>query len=138
MSSVHTRYEMSEDHKAQLALGREQSRVVRNYLEALRLNAPKRGRKRSPLTVKAQLERVETQLANGAEPLRKLHLMADRDRLVRELQAMEEKPDLSEIEREFVQVARAYSTRKGITYAAWRALGVPAAILRQAGINRAA
>ena len=35
---------MSEEHKAALAEGREQGRVVRRYLEALESQRPKRGR----------------------------------------------------------------------------------------------
>ena len=36
----------------------------------------------------------------------------------------------------FVQVAATYSARKGISYAAWRAVGVDAAVLNKAGIGR--
>jgi hypothetical protein len=45
--------------------------------------------------------------------------------------------DLSALEREFAKVAQAYSQRKGISYAAWRELGVPADVLKRAGIGRA-
>jgi hypothetical protein len=37
-----------------------------------------------------------------------------------------------------VETARTYGERKGITYAAWRELGVPPAVLKRAGIGRAA
>lgn len=36
----------------------------------------------------------------------------------------------------FVDVAGAYSRRRGIGYAAWREVGVPANILRTAGVPR--
>jgi hypothetical protein len=35
-----------------------------------------------------------------------------------------------------VKAASAYSARKGISYAAWRELGVEAAVLKRAGISR--
>ena len=36
----------------------------------------------------------------------------------------------------FVDAAAEYSERKGITYSAWRELGVPAAVLKRAGVKR--
>ena len=42
---------MSDEHKAALAEGREQGRVVRRYLEALESSRPKRGRRRTPETI---------------------------------------------------------------------------------------
>lgn len=138
MSVQETRYEMSDQHKARLAMGREQSRIIRHYLDALRLNAPKRGRRRTPESVDDQIRRIKQRLSAEMEPLRKLHLMAERDRLEREKHDLEEKADLTELENQFVRVAGEYSERKGISYTAWRSLGVPAHILRQAGINRVA
>jgi len=44
--------------------------------------------------------------------------------------------DLGALEKGFVKAARSYGERKGITYAAWRAAGVDANILRKAGIPR--
>ena len=35
-----------------------------------------------------------------------------------------------------VAAGAAYSERKGISYAAWREIGVPAAVLKRAGISR--
>ena len=45
--------------------------------------------------------------------------------------------DISGFEADFVAAARPYSERKRISYAAWRELGVPPAILKRAGISRA-
>jgi hypothetical protein len=39
-------------------------------------------------------------------------------------------------ERAFVANAKPYGERRGISYQAWRQLGVPASVLRQAGISR--
>jgi hypothetical protein len=42
---------------------------------------------------------------------------------------------LEELEEGFVKFAGEYSNRKGISVAAWRDLGVPAAVLARAGIG---
>ncbi len=44
--------------------------------------------------------------------------------------------DLSELEAGFVQAAKGYSGRKGISYAAWREAGVEPRVLKAAGISR--
>jgi hypothetical protein len=49
---------------------------------------------------------------------------------------LDTKVDLSALEAAFVKTAGAYSDRKGISYAAWRELGVPADVLKRANISR--
>ena len=46
--------------------------------------------------------------------------------------------DIQGLEDDFVAAAAPYGARKGITYAAWRQLGVDPAVLRRAGIKRGA
>jgi hypothetical protein len=53
-----------------------------------------------------------------------------------ELESMTAGDDLDELAGEFIEVAANYSERHGISYAAWREAGVPAAVLRDAGIGR--
>jgi hypothetical protein len=131
-----TRKGMSDQHKAALAEGREQGRAVRRYLEALEQNRPKRGRKRTRDTVERRLAAVEEQLA-AAEPLGRLHLIQERIDLQDELANMNgDGVDLGALEDAFVEAAPAYGARRGITYSAWRAAGVPPAVLRRAGIGR--
>jgi hypothetical protein len=126
---------MSDAHKAALAEGRNQGRAVRRYLEAWEAHKPKRGRKRTPESMKKRLDRIDVELAS-ADPLKRLQLIQERLDLTAELEATSEKVDLSGLETEFVDAAAAYSARKGITYAAWRELGVEAAVLKRAGISR--
>lgn len=128
---------MSAEHKAALAEGRAQGRAVRSYLRALESNRPKRGRKRTPESIKKRLDRIETEL-ESAEDLKRLQLVQERIDLEKELAAGEQKVDLADLEKEFVGAAKAYSQRKGISYAAWRELGVPAPTLKAAGIGRGA
>ena len=128
---------MSVEHKVALAEGRDQGRAVRRYLEALEANKPKRGRKRSPDSMKKRLQAVEDEIA-AADPLKRLHLVQERLDLQAALEASKATVDIDELEKEFVDAAATYSQRKGISYSAWRELGVPSGVLDRAGISRAA
>lgn len=126
---------MSDSHKAALAEGREQGRAVRHYLEAIEAHKPKRGRKRTQESVQRRLAAIDERL-NDADPLTRLHLIQERMNLEGELASTGDTVDLKAIEAEFVTAASPYGQRKGITYAAWRQLGVDPAVLRLAGIRR--
>ena len=127
---------MSDEHKAALAEGREQGRVVRRYLEALEAHRPKRGRKRTPESIAKRLTAVEEELAS-ADALSRVHLVQERMDLERELAgASDDGTDLEELEAEFVEVAAAYGERKGLSYEAWRSIGVEPRVLKAAGIGR--
>jgi hypothetical protein len=128
---------MSKEHKAALAEGREQGRAVRRYLEALEAHRPRRGRKRTPDSMKKRLQAVEESLAT-ADPLKRLHLIQERLDLQQALEANDSKIDLETLEKEFIAAAAPYSSRKGISYSAWRELGVPSNVLAKAGITRGA
>lgn len=126
---------MSDEHKAALAEGRAQGRAVRRYLEALEAHKPKRGRKRSPESMQRQLDKLEAEIP-AADPLKRLQLVQQRLDLQKELAAASETIDLDALENDFVAAAKGYGERKGISYDAWRELGVPATALKAAGISR--
>lgn len=126
---------MSDEHKAALAAGREQSRAVANYLEALEANRPKRGRKRTLDTVKRQLAEAAAEL-DEVTGIRRVELVQRRRDLEVELATMQAGggPDLAALEKAFVKHAKGYAKRKGISKAAFREVGVPAEILKRAGV----
>lgn len=126
---------MTDEHKAALERGRAEGRIVRDYLEGLRNSKPKRGRKRTPDSIKSRLEKIETALAD-ASAIDELQLIQERRDLTTELEQMGAGVDLTELEDAFVGVARAYGERKGISYASWREVGVSAATLKRADISR--
>jgi len=128
---------MSDSHKAALAEGRDQGRAVRRYLEALEAHKPKRGRKRTPESVQKRLATIEDKLGS-ADALSRLHLVQERMNLENELASTGNTVDIEALEEEFVSAAAPYGARKGITYGAWRHLGVDPAVLRRAGIKRGA
>jgi uncharacterized protein YicC (UPF0701 family) len=114
---------------------RSQSAVVRRYLEALQRHRPKRGRKRTPESIKKRLQDIERRLQE-ANPLQQLQLVQERMDLQNELDSLQAKSDLSGLEDDFVKVAKEYGEQKGITYGAWRQLGVNPDVLRRAGVPR--
>jgi len=111
--------------------------AIREYLKALEQNAPRRGRKRTPDGIRRQLASVATEM-EGATVTRQLDLVQQRINLEDELEALEQAGsiDLSALEANFVDHAAAYGGRRGISYAAWREVGVSAATLKAAGIRR--
>jgi hypothetical protein len=127
---------MTDAHKKALALGREQGRVIRNYLDALDAARPRRGRKRTSQSVSRRLDTVKKELS-GSTGLDRVHLIQERLDLETELAALSgQSVDVPRLEAEFVKVAADYGERKGISYAAWREAGVAAAVLKKAGIRR--
>jgi hypothetical protein len=130
---------MSDSHKAALALGRDEGRVVRRYLEALDAHKPRPGRKRTLDGVQRQLDETMKALA-ASSALDRVHLLQRRLDLEEELGqlARNGEADLDELEADFVAALPGYSHRKHLSYAAWREAGVPARVLRAAGLRRAA
>src|SRR5450631_2984663 len=126
---------MSAAHKEALAIGREEGRAVRRYLEALEAHRPKRGRKRSQETIQRQLLQIDEKL-ESADALTRVHLVQERMDLKVESAAKEAQVDLVALEEDFVKAARNYSERKGISYAAWREAGIDAGVLKAAGLRR--
>lgn len=126
---------MSAEHKAALATGRAEGRVVRSYLEAIERHRPRRGRRRTPDSISRRLSAIGQQLT-AADALSRLHLLKEKADLEAELDRVRAGDDLGALEKEFVKVARAYGQRKGITYSVWRAAGVSPVVLQRAGVIR--
>jgi hypothetical protein len=127
---------MTDEHKAALAKGRAEGRIVREYLEGLRATKPKRGRKRTPETISKRLAAITTELAS-ASPIDELLLIQERKNLEAERSAMSNSIDMGALERDFIGVAKSYGESKAISYSSWRDVGVPASVLKSAGISRA-
>lgn len=126
---------MTDGHKAALAKGRAEGRIVRDYLEGLRATKPKRGRKRTPETINARLTSIESQLQEST-PMEELLLIQERRDLKAELERMSETLDMEALASDFVSVAKSYSSSKKISYQSWRDVGVDAAVLKRAGLGR--
>jgi hypothetical protein len=128
---------MSDDHKQALAQGRQEGRVVRDYLSALRAFKPRRGRRRTADSINARLATIEQQIVT-ASPIDELRLHQERRDLLAELATVDNDLDITNVEAAFVEVAASYSARHGISYASWREVGVPAHVLKRANLSRSA
>ena len=126
---------MTEEHKAALAKGREQGRVVREYLAALN-EEKKPGRKLDPETLQQRIDETQQQVDVETDPAKRVELIQKRLDYEEKLANTGEQVDLEALQKDFVKEAKEYSERKGITYSAWREAGVPAAVLKEAGIPR--
>jgi hypothetical protein len=127
---------MSDSHKAALAKGRAEGRIVRDYLEGLRATKPKRGRKRTPETIQNRLAAIDGEMVD-ASPMEELLLTQERRDLKAELERMSDTLDIQALEDAFVGVASSYSASKKISYQSWRDVGVAPGVLKRAGIGRA-
>ena len=130
-----TKRTVSEAHKKALAMGRDESMLVRRYLEAI--EAPKRrGRQRTVEGMRRRLKAIEREL-EGASAIKRLQLIQEQTDLQAELDEKANRPvDLDALRKDFIKVARTYGERKGISYTTWRAVGVDAGTLKAAGIKR--
>ena len=124
------RTKMTEAEKTEVA-------AVRDYLKALEQNAPRRGRRRTPESVERQLAVLEGEM-EGTSVTKRLDLIQQRIDLEADLEALQQagSVDLSALEAGFATHAAAYGGRRGISYAAWREVGVSSATLKSAGIIR--
>ena len=126
--------EVTDEHKQAMAQGRAEGRMVKNYLQALEENRPRRGRKRTPDSIRKRLATIDSAI-DSADRLKHLQMVQERMDLEAELAGMENATGITDLEKDFVSVAAAYSERKGISKAAWREVGVPASVLKAAGIK---
>ena len=86
--------------------------------------------------MKKRLRTIEEKLAT-ADALTRVQLVQERMDIDNELNAKQVTTDMGALEDAFVKAAKEYGERKGISYAAWREVGVDAAVLKRAGISRA-
>lgn len=128
---------VSTEQKAAMAEGRAQSRSLAPYLDALEAYKPRRGRKRTTESIDRRLAAIDQELER-ANQIKRLSLVQERLDLLNERSNLERDVDLSAHEEAFVANAKSYGERKGISYEAWRQLGVPPSVLRRAGISRSA
>jgi hypothetical protein len=84
--------------------------------------------------LKTRLDKVSEKLSAEEDALKKIDLIQTRIDLEEQLKSLSDSANIDELEAGFKKHAPSYSERKGITYTAWREAGVPAAVLKSAGI----
>lgn len=128
---------VSDSHKAAMASGRQAARAVNAYLTALDEVRPKRGRKVSKDDLEKRLAAAiaEAETASGTGKLLALQTVEDLEQRLRGL-AESAGENIAELEAGFVELAKSYADSKGVSYSTWRKVGVPAELLKRAGISR--
>ena len=135
MSVAKKKSGMSAEHKAALAKGRAQSKAVREYLSMLQEDG-RRSSNLSPDQLNQKIHELQAKIDETDNPATRLELIQRRIDLEEQLGQTKDAADPEELEKAFVESAKEYSERKGISYSAWREVGVPASVLKQAGIAR--
>lgn len=125
---------MSDAHKAALAQGRKEARAIKAYLEAIASRRP--GRPVTAASLQERLARLDDKIAAEENALKRVEMVQQRIDTEAALSALGDQEDFEAIEKDFVSAVPGYSERKGISYTAWRESGVPAHVLKQAGIPR--
>ena len=127
---------MTASHKKALAEGRTMSSTVNQYLAAI--NTPKkRGRKVTKATLTRRLADAHAQLktATGVDKVLAAQEVRDLEARIGQASAGDG-VDLKQLESAFVKVAKTFGENRGIGYGAWRDAGVPAVVLKRAGVAR--
>ena len=115
----------------------DRARVVRRYLSALDTQKVGRSVAKTAESLLHRIHQIDTDLLS-ADPVRKLHLTQERiDLHAEHLRLTTGSEEAAELEKAFVRVARGYGDRHGISFSAWRQIGVDADVLASAGIRPA-
>jgi len=125
---------MSAEHKAALAEGRRQAKAIKSYLQAL--GARKPGRPVTSDSLAKKIENLNAKIESETDPLKRVEMVQQRLDAEDTLDNLSDAVNFTQLEADFVQAAKTYSDRKGISYSAWREAGVPADVLRSADIAR--
>ncbi len=127
---------LSASHKQALAEGRTMSATVDRYLSAV--NTPKRrGRKVSKAALVERLAEARTRAksATGVDKVLAAQDVRDLQTRIANMSAASGS-DIKSLEAAFVKIAKRFGENRGIGYGAWRDAGVPAVVLKKAGVAR--
>src|SRR6516162_10242964 len=56
---------MTAEHKQALAVGRQEGRAIRQYLDALQAHRPRRGRRRGAESIQRRLQQIEFEVSQA-------------------------------------------------------------------------
>ncbi len=124
--------EMTQEHKEALARGRKEARAIKAYLKTV--DTRYQGRPVTRESLEKRLEKTNRRIEDSDDPLKTVDLIQTRLDIELALSRVEDVESTERLEAKFVKYAASYSERKGVSYTAWRQFGVPAAVLRNAGV----
>lgn len=114
----------TEADKQKMQQGAAAMRAVDAYLQHINAEVP-RGRKADPVAIKEKMDEEENMA-------KKVILVSQYHKALEYHQRAEAEVEL---EKEFCKHAKWFSEQHGVTYAAWREIGVKASVLAEAGIT---
>ena len=100
---------MSDEHKAALARGRQESRAVKAYLQAFK--SGKNARAISKESLNKNLSRLEDKLMSADNPLEAVELIQSKLNVEHALAELNDSVDIATLEAEFIKYAGSYSQR---------------------------
>jgi hypothetical protein len=113
------------------------SATVDRYLSVV--NTPKRrGRKVTKATLERRLvaAQADAKSATGVNKVVAAQAVRDLETRLATIHAASGTGDLKRLEAAFVKIAKRFGENRGIGYGAWRDAGVPADVLKKAGVAR--
>jgi hypothetical protein len=113
---------------------RAETNAVAAYLTALkgpRASGSSKAKREGLMRRRAQIEQW---IAEESSPIRQVELIQQRLDIDAQLAQLDQAARLPELEEAFVNVAASWAKRSGITAAALREAGVPASVLKRAGL----
>ena len=114
----------------------KEQRVVAVYMDALgKVAQHRRMKKIDPTVAERRLATLRERIDSADTQIKKLGLIQQRINLERRLKKQSTPVDITKQEDAFVNVVATYSGRRGISYEAWREVGVPSAVLKRAGLS---
>jgi len=129
---------MSVSHKRAIAISKKEASAVRTYLTLLSASKKSPGLRSKDVIVR-KLNAVKDSLKESNDNvILKLKLTQELKNLEKALRESEKRIDekaMRAAERAFIRYGKAYADRHGIDKSTWRAFGVSAKILAEAGIN---
>lgn len=124
-----------------MAKNTEERAAIVSYLAAIdRKNAPKPrgGRRRTTESIGRDITTCEQTIASTMDPIRKLHATQELLNLQHEAEQIasdEYYADPTNFEADFIAHLSGYADRNAITASALRRVGVPARVIREAGLT---
>jgi hypothetical protein len=125
--------EMTQEHKEALARDRKEARAIKAYLKTV--DTRHQGRPVTRESLEKRLEKTNRRIEDSDDPLKTVDLIQTRLDIELALSRVEDVESIERLEAKFVKYSASYSERKGVSYTAWRQFGVPAAVLRNAGVS---
>jgi hypothetical protein len=122
------------ERPAERGVRRAETKAVAAYLTALKGPRPSGSSKAKREGLMRRRAQVEHWISEERSPIREVELIQQRLDIDAQLARIDQAARLPELEEAFVNVAASWAKRSGITAAALREAGVPASVLKRAGL----